>query len=94
MSTETITEPSPQTTTEVVTLEEAVVEKLRQLPPDKQQEVRDFVEFLHLRVGPKQPKKSVKGIGKHLVDKAITAEEIQQARREMWGEYMGEEDAA
>ncbi len=62
MSTETIAGSSPQTATDVLTLEEAVVAKLRQLPPDKQQEVRDFVEFLHLRVLPNSTRKRWKGL--------------------------------
>ena len=79
---------------EAITLEDVIVEKLRQLPPEKQTEVRDFVEFLHSRTLPKQPRKSVKGIARHLIDKPVTEEEIHEARVEMWGEYMSEENAA
>lgn len=41
-------------------LEQAVLEKLRQLPVDKQREVLDFAEFLHQKVTPKAPLRSVK----------------------------------
>jgi hypothetical protein len=36
-------------------LEEIILENLRQLPPDKQQEVLDFTEFLRQRTAPKLP---------------------------------------
>ncbi|WP_088891251.1 DUF2281 domain-containing protein [Leptolyngbya ohadii] len=38
-----------------VNLEEIILENLRQLPPDKQQEVLDFTEFLRQRITPKLP---------------------------------------
>ena len=79
---------------EVTTLEDVIVEKLRKLPEEKQMQVRDFVEFLHSRALPTQPRQSIKGIAKHLIDKPVTEEEIYEARKEMWGEYMGEENAA
>jgi hypothetical protein len=70
-----------------VTIEEAIVEKLRALPRDKQEEVLDFVEFLHQKdmlargVG-----RSLKGIWSDLeID--ISEEEIRQARREIWGSF-------
>lgn len=37
-----------------MSLEEAILKKVRVLPPEKQQEVLDFAEFLHLKtVNPK-----------------------------------------
>lgn len=36
-----------------VNLEQTILENLRQLPPDKQQEVLDFTEFLRQKVAPK-----------------------------------------
>jgi Protein of unknown function (DUF2281) len=32
-----------------MSIEQTILEKLRQLPPDKQQEILDFTEFLHQR---------------------------------------------
>lgn len=67
-------------------LEQAVLEKLRTLTPNQQQEVLDFAEFLQQKTRPKKPLKSVKGLCADLaVD--ITAEDIAQARKEMWGNF-------
>jgi hypothetical protein len=67
-------------------LEQAVLEKLRALPPDKQQEILDFAEFLQQKNLTKKLLKSVKGLCADLkVD--ITEEEIAQARQEMWGNF-------
>lgn len=71
-------------------IEQAVLEKLRTLTPDKQQEVLDFAEFLHQKNPPKRPLKSVKGLWADLkVD--ITEEDIAQARKEMWGNFPRED---
>jgi Protein of unknown function (DUF2281) len=64
-------------------LEQAVLDKLRELPPNQQQEVLDFAEFLQQKNILKQPLKSVKGMWANL-DMDITEEDIAQARKEMW----------
>jgi hypothetical protein len=46
-----------------MTIEEAVVERLRALPPERQQEVLDFVEFLAQRGARKRPLRSAEGLG-------------------------------
>lgn len=67
-------------------LEQAVLDKLRTLPPDKQQEVLDFAEFLQQKNPPKRSLKSVKGLCADLkID--ITEEDTAQARQEMWGNF-------
>lgn len=67
-------------------LEQAVLDKLRALPPERQQEVLDFAEFLQQKNMAKRPLKSVKGLWADLkVD--ITEEDIAQARQEMWGNF-------
>ena len=66
-------------------IEQAVLEKMRQLPVDKQQEVLDFTEFLYQKMV-KRPLRSVKGLCADIkVD--ITEEDISQARKEMWGNF-------
>jgi len=71
-------------------LEQAVLDKLRTLPPDKQQEVLNFAEFLQQKNLTKKPLKSVKGLCADLkVD--ITEEEIAQARKEMWDDFPRED---
>jgi hypothetical protein len=62
------------------------MEKLRALPVEKQQEVLDFAEFLRQKSAERRPRRSLKGLcadlGIH-----ITAEEIDEARREMWANF-------
>ncbi|MEH2086970.1 hypothetical protein [Nostoc sp.] len=67
-------------------IEQAVLERLRQLPIEKQQQLLDFAEFLSQKTTPKTPLLSVRGLCADLkVD--ITQEEIAQARQEMWGNF-------
>jgi hypothetical protein len=67
-------------------LEQAVLDKLRELPPNQQQEVLDFAEFLQQKNLLKRPLKSVKGMWANL-DMNITEEDITEARKEMWGNF-------
>ena len=70
-----------------MTIEEQVLEKLRDLPPEKQKEVLDFVNFLkETNGGAKKPLRSLRGLWADLnID--ITEEDIADARREMWGNF-------
>ena len=69
-----------------MSVEDALIEKLRVLPPDKQQEVLDFIEFLQRKAKIAQPRRSLEGLWADLgVD--ITEEEIAEVRREMWGNF-------
>lgn len=70
----------------VTTIEEVVVEKLRLLPPDKQQAALDFIEFLGWKTETKQPRKSSLGLCSDL-NISISKEEIDEARREMWANF-------
>lgn len=69
-----------------MTIEEKVVEKLRELPPEKQKEVLAFVDSLNDK--PRTPKRlrSLEGLLEdfHI---EITEEDIAEARREMWGNF-------
>ncbi|MHB8502014.1 MAG: DUF2281 domain-containing protein [Candidatus Acidiferrales bacterium] len=69
-----------------MTIEQQVLEKLRDLPPEKQKEVLDFVALLKEKNGPKKPLRSLRGLW---ADQKIhiTEEDIAQARREMWGNF-------
>ncbi len=67
-------------------LEQAVLEKLRELPLEKQQEVLDFTNFLHQQVTSKRPLGSVKGLWADL-NFDLSDEDIAQARKEMWGNF-------
>jgi len=63
-----------------------VVDKLRELPPEKQKEVLEFVESLKRRNGPRAPRRSLLGLWADL-NVHVTEEDIAQARREMWGNF-------
>ncbi len=69
-----------------MTIEERVLEKLRGLPPEKQQEVLEFVESLKPVGNAKKPLRSLEGLWADL-DIDITEEDIAEARREMWGNF-------
>lgn len=69
-----------------MTLEETVLQTLRELSPDKQQEVLDFVEYLKQKSAPKHPRRSLKGLCADLNIK-ITEQDIAELRQEMWGNF-------
>ena len=67
-----------------MTIEELVVEKLRHLPTEKQREVLSYVESLSAEKGSKERLVSLEGLWADLGFN-VTAEDIAEARREMWG---------
>ena len=72
-----------------MTLEQAVLEKLRKLPPEQQQEVLEFTESLQSQKNTKTSLKSVKGLWSEL-KLEITGDQITQAREEMWKNFPSE----
>ena len=67
-------------------IEQNVIEKLRQLPVEKQQELLDFAEFLAQKNAIQPKLKTIKGLCADLkID--ITEEDIREARQEMWGNF-------
>ena len=71
-------------------IEQAVIEKFRALPLERQQEVLNFVEFLEQKTTPRQPRRSLEGLWADLGIQ-ITEEDIAEARREMWGNFPRED---
>ena len=69
-----------------MTLEEQLIEKLRDLPPEKKKEVLEFVDSLKDKISPKKPRRSLLGLWADL-NFHITEEDIAEARREMWGDF-------
>ncbi len=69
-----------------MTIEEMVLEKLRDLPPEKQKDVLAFVESLKGNDAPRKPLRSLRGLWADLGIE-ITEEDIAEARREMWGNF-------
>lgn len=63
-----------------------LVKKLQALPYDKQREVLDFAGFLEQKALPKLPRQSFIGALAHL-NISCSAEDIAEARREMWGNF-------
>ena len=69
-----------------MTIEQQVLEKLRDLPPEKQKEVLDFVDFLKEKNSTKKERRSLLGLWADF-DFHVTEEDIAEARREMWGNF-------
>ena len=67
-------------------VEKLFLSRLRELPPDKQQEALDFVEFLRTRAVRIRSRDSLRGLWADL-NVEISAEDVAAARREMWGEF-------
>lgn len=65
---------------------QTLLETVRSLPPEKQQEVLDFAEFLRQKTTSKQPRRSLKDLWADF-DIQIREEDIAQARQEMWGNF-------
>ena len=73
-----------------MSIEKSLLEKLLKLPVDKQKEVLDFVESLEKKAGQRRSRRSPKGLWADLgLD--ISAEDIAEARREMWGGFPRED---
>lgn len=69
-----------------MTLTEAVIEKVKALPVNRQQEVLDFAEFLESKEAAKPPRRNLRGALAHLnID--FTEEDLREARNEMWRGY-------
>lgn len=73
-----------------MTLEEAILEKIRTLPPHKQKEVLKFAGALNAEVQPKAPLRSPKGLWADLhID--ISEQDIADLRRDMWKNFPRED---
>ncbi|MGE5321918.1 MAG: hypothetical protein ACM3SW_03610 [Actinomycetota bacterium] len=69
-----------------VTIEQQVVEKLRELPPEKQKEVLVFMESLQGTEATSSPRRSLLGLWEDL-NSHITTQDIAEARQAMWGSF-------
>jgi hypothetical protein len=68
-----------------MTVEEQVLEKLRELPPQRQKEVLAFVSHLQEQ-GLKTPRKSLHGLWSDM-DVKVNDRDIAEARHELWGSF-------
>ncbi len=68
-------------------IEESVMAALRELPPNRQQEVLDFAEFLKAK--PRPPLQSLEGLEGLWAGQGIdiSEEEITDLRKEMWANF-------
>ena len=73
-----------------MTVIETIVEKVENLSVERQREVLDFAEYLQYKEesNGKKSRRSLEGMWKG-VD--ISAEDIDEARREMWGNFPRED---
>ena len=69
-----------------MSVEELVLDKLRNMPAEKQQQVLEFVNTLVESNDSKPPRQNWMGKFDHL-NLNISAEDIDEARREMWGNF-------
>ena len=69
-----------------MTIEQQVLQKLRELPPEKQREVLDFVDSLEKEHSKPKKLRSLEGLLEDFnVD--ISEQDIATARREVWGNF-------
>lgn len=67
-----------------MTVEQQVLEKLRALPPQKQEEVLAYISRLQEKA--RQPQRSLSGLWADL-GVNVSENDISEARREMWGNF-------
>lgn len=73
-----------------MSLEQAILEAVRALPAEKQQEVLNHAARLRDEAGSKSPLKSVRGLWADL-GISLSAEEIEENRRDMWRNFPRED---
>ena len=69
-----------------MTLEHSILEAIRFLPLDKQQELLDYARHLKMESRSKMPFKSVKGLWADL-GISLSVEDIDEVRREAWKSF-------
>lgn len=70
----------------VAVSEQSLLQRWRALPPPERQIILEFAEFLGQKHATHPPRKSLLGLCADL-GVTITAEEIDEARHEMWGNF-------
>ena len=66
-----------------MSLEQAILEAVRALPADKQQEILNHAARLRDESAPKRPLKSIKGLWADL-GISLSGSEIEENQRDMW----------
>lgn len=73
-----------------MSLEQAILEIVHELPPEKQREVFDYVSRLQAEGAKKPPFRRIEGLWTHL-GISLCAEEIDENQREMWRNFPRED---
>jgi hypothetical protein len=73
-----------------MSLEQAILEAVRELPAEKQQEILIHATRLREEADRKKPLKSVKGLWDGL-DVSLSSSDIEQNQREMWKNFPRED---
>ncbi|MGA8027896.1 MAG: hypothetical protein WB992_12195 [Bryobacteraceae bacterium] len=71
-----------------MTLEQSILNAVRALRPEKQEEALKVAESLKHDAEPKRPRKSGRGLWEDL-GISLSTEDIDEARKEMWGNFPG-----
>jgi hypothetical protein len=71
-------------------IEHIVLDKFKELPLGKKQEVLDFIKFIQQKSIKRRSPCALKGLWKDL-NIQITEEDIIEIRREMWGDFPKED---
>ncbi|HXD32680.1 MAG TPA: hypothetical protein VN643_16275 [Pyrinomonadaceae bacterium] len=78
-------------------LTEEIAAKVSMLPPERQREALSLIEQLAARATTPRvsllPRSERRLKGATADGRSISSEEILESRREMWGEYMGEDES-
>ena len=69
-----------------MSLEQAILEAVRSLPAEKQQQILRYAHRLHDETDARPPLRSVKGLWADL-GLSLSAEEIDENQREMWRNF-------
>jgi len=69
-----------------MTLEQSLIEALKSLSPDKQQELLDHAKRLRAASRAEKPFRSVEGLWADL-GVSVSAEDVDEVRREMWKDF-------
>jgi hypothetical protein len=69
-----------------MSIEQQVLQKLRDLPLEKQKEVLAFLNSLENPTSKSKPHRSLRGLWKDL-NFDVTEDDIAEVRREMWGSF-------
>ena len=67
-------------------IQETLIAVIKTLPPEKQQALLEFAEFLQAKATPKSSSKSIKGLWAN-ADINLTEEELSATRKEMWTNF-------